>query len=807
MKTLKLLGVVVIAYLTLGYLPLYAEEINVARNKPYTLEALPNSPHGRGGDMNKKLTDGIYSETPPNNVSIWVQDTTVGWYYQIAPTITLDLGENTPIQGVSFSTAAGVADVTWPKNIFLQASTDGIHWYHLGDVRPRADAIASPPEKGRHRFVVNDLNTHARYLRFIVTGKFYIFCDEIEVYRGDESLLQKSLPGIATTLSGSDWAKSEVSRVGIIQRMTKDAAAITKIVEKSESLPNEEKVALTEKLEMLKKEIPQTAMPSLPFKAIMPMNETHAEIFSVYADYLQKTGHQPLSIWKRHRYDLVSLFEEPERGSVELSVDLMKGETRADSFLLTNTQSDIKQATIRLKGIASNGIKLSRSVWTDTIEGEPVADALLEMPLKDGSYTLDLPAGITTKVWVSVDAAQRESGESQGSLQISLGNEIEEIPLRIRVSEIEMKRPRLSFSMWDYTNGQGAWGITPKNLHAAIKTAQDGLVNTPWANPSVLPRPQAEDFDASGNLKRELDFSQLEEWVRRWPEALHYAIFANVPKKFAGAELGSEEFEKRAGVWARTIATKAKSLGIKPGQLILLLLDEPREDIHDEIITGWARIFKREAPEIALMSNPIWADPSKTKNQDAIKLMDILCPNLNSITNAGNSVEKYFQDQRKENNQTLWFYLCSGPVRHFDPSNYYRLMAWKAFNSGATGINFWALGDMGNAPSSWNEYPQPGTSCTPVFIDEDNIGNSIHWQAVQEGVRDYEYLAMLTDALKGKDSSGRELLDKSVSSAVAGYSTNYKWSKPTNRAALDEYRVAILRKLEELGKTADNAQP
>ena len=244
-------------------------------------------------------------------------------------------------------------------------------------------------------------------------------------------------------------------------------------------------------------------------------------------------------------------------------------------------------------------------------------------------------------------------------------------------------------------------------------------------------------------------------------------------------------------------------LGMKPSQLGILLLDEPSKDEQDEIIAAWARVFKAAAPEILLFQDPTWERPDKTKVQEALTLPDILCPNVSIFYKGGPDVAQYFAARRAQG-QKLWFYQCSGPARLFDPSRYHRLQSWHAFKHGAVGLGFWAFGDTGGAPTSWNEYAMGRTAYAPAFLGLEDATDGVHWQAVREGMEDYETLSLLRDAAgrtkNAKLKAQAEALLAEAPAAVLGeYTSEYDWRKDVeDRQAPDTYRLKALALLEKM---------
>lgn len=781
----------------------------MAKGASYRLTPEPNSKDCAGGDARKKLTDGLYASKNgrASSADIWTSDATAGWSHVFAPTITIDLGADQPISGFSFSTAAGRAQVAWPEHIFVHTSVDGTSWFNAGDLVQLSEE--KPPAQGVYRYAVRNLQLHARYVRFIAVATPYIFCDEIEIYRGSKSAYEVTNVGELTNYDGAAWAAEQVEKLRPIKRIEKDLAFVKDAVAANGQKINSVQAAEMNKvLDRLAKEMPPFGdFDPTTFKAIMPLNAAHAEILSVYGQVLNAKGIAPLAISKSHRYDPLAYGGGPSLATdkAALSVNMMGEEKRSDSLLITNASGVSKSLDIRFEGLPENAkdwLRLSYSPWTDTAEGTPVADALVSVEPHESLYQVPLPAGLTTPIWVTVDSAHLAAGKYEGQMVVSSGEQVQRIPIDVRVSPIQLAKPRLSLGMWDESNGRGGRGITEKNRPSAIELMKSSYVDTPIASPSVMQQVSAEDFNEDGTLKAAPDYAELDAWVALWEGARYYGIFLNVDDKFAGSAIDSPDFRKKVISWALALADHAKSLGLKPSQLMLSPVDEPKTEEQDRLVEAWSSAIKASGTGLTVMTNPIWDRPQETKNQKAITEADIVCPNLRIFTEGGASVAEYFAERRK-GGQALWFYLCEGPVRHFDPHSYYRLQAWKAFQHDATGIAFWAFGDLGGARSSWNEYsPQRSLSYAPAFLGEDSTTDSIHWNAVKEGVQDYEYLAMLREALPKANASqqreGQKLLNDSVQAVLKGYSTDYSWTKPADRSVPDRVRSQIISFLEKV---------
>lgn len=783
---------------------------NIARECKVTFSSSPNYGYSLDEGDAVQLTDGEYSPG-----YFWVQKSTVGWSGISPLIVTLDLGKVQPITGLSYNTAAGCAGVAWPSAIMVLVSDDGQTFKLAGDLVTLAakNGLPAAERYSVYRYVTGDLRTRGRFVQLaVVSPSGFTFCDEIEVYRGSDSLMEQEPSGPVVT-DVKELVRGSATKSGIFWRLVTDLGEARAAVE-SAKLPDAQKERLKTRLDAADREIPNLPDPDIEnFKAILPLNETHARILSVYGAVLRSRGLPAFFAWKKNRYDRVQPTEAPDAAprSVSLSVEMMGNEFRSESFLLTNTTDKSVNAALRVQGMPGaprpKWLNVSAVPWTDTSNHAPVAAALPDAEFVNGTYRIPVPAGMTRRIWLSVDSSSLKAGTFSGNLLVEATGQNFRIPLTIRVSPIRMGRPRLSLGMWDYTDGSGGYGINANNLMSAISMMRSHFVDSPWAGSGALPWPEAGDFDGNHQLKKPMDFAHFDEWVKRWPDARRYLVFANVLDRayFAGARMSTPEFNARVGSWAKALKEHMISLGLKPQQLGILLVDEPWNDASDEYIVGWARPIKVAAPEITLFEDTAWERPDLTKIQDAITIADIICPCLQRVYTGGSAAQSYFA-QRRAAGQQLWTYMASGPAKLFDPYRYHRLQAWHCFRFGMVGMGYWAFGDSAGSHTSWNEYTATGTPYTPVFLGKDDVTDGIHWQAVREGIEDYEYLSMLRDAAsKCGDAALKQQAEKLLTEAVdkvlgPRYDMDVSWRGDIDRSVADVYRLQILALLEKMAQ-------
>lgn len=786
--------------------------VNIALGKPYTFSVAPNYSYCTDAGDLTQLTDGEYTTG-----YFWVQKGTVGWTNR-SPVITIDLQAVEPISGLSYSTAAGVAGVFWPRAIPIFVSDDGEEFYYAGELIQMSseNGLPSPTGYSTHRYRTTKLITHGRYVRLVVipTGS-YTFCDEIEVYRGPEGFLELE-PGKKIEGSIDDFVKGILSESGLRNRLLMDLGRLRQRVEEAR-IDGQIRQELLAELARIAPEIPGVPAPPSGFRAIIPLNSLHARMFQVNARLLRACGLPRFIVWHKNRWDMLEPTESPSaekaEGIPQLEVAMMSNEYRSEAFNMTNATDEPLVVKLRIEGLplgANPGyITVHQVEFVDTREGVVIADALpLARKTEDG-FEVDVPSGMTRQVWLTFNPTDIEPGVYDGRIVVMPGNGMQDvsIPLRFRLFPFRFPdRPSISLGVWDYTD-TCAYDITPENRDEAIRNMRQHFVDTPWAQSGTAPWPSSFQFEG-GRLKLVMDFSRFDKWVTDWKGSRNYYIFLSVGDTFGPTRehVGSEFFEMLVSLWAREWAEHIREIGLRPSQFGLLLVDEPHSQEQDRRITAWARAIKAGAPEFVIWEDPTHLEPWKA-SREMFEVCDVLCPNLSIYYRGGERTREFFKELQ-EQGKGLWFYQCAGPARLLDPYYYHRLQHWHAWIQGATGSGFWAYGDAGGA-SPWNEYEaRVGTSYTPVYLDEDSVTDGKHWEAVREGIEDYEYLRMLRDRVNelkeagfsGKALEEAELLLQDAPVRVAGKFEDslLHWSAQKDRSVADIERVRILEALERL---------
>ncbi|MGM0493458.1 MAG: discoidin domain-containing protein [Armatimonadota bacterium] len=771
---------------------------NLALGKPYDVRPSTYGLCAHADDVTTHLTDGEYTEG-----HFWTRPGTVGWRSGGPEFITIDLGEVRPIGGAAYSTAAaGNAGVEWPSQILVFVSEDGEQWHRVGDLVALHTAREPLPPTDQYNTEViwtEELDTHGRFVKLAVfTEGGYIFVDEVEVYRGPDELLaadytSEPIPDIERYMLNQpvfDLQRGELQAV---------REAIAKV-------PAGERAEFTERAKALDAAIQTAAPVDTPgFRAILPMTDVQADIYALRAEVWLAQGKDRVRLWRKNRWDPLGPGEEPTSDATPLvSVEMMQDETRADVLNITSANPRPIRAKLRITGMPGG----ASPDWITVRQVEHVGSRFIPsvaspLPVADregDAWMIDVPAGMTRQVWFEIDSSGLEPGTWEGSVEIaSVAGGRQSVPLQVTVHPLTMPQEKtLSVGGWDYTDSDSHRGLTPENVDLVIEHLRERGVNSPWALSATL---SAGQFDDDGNMVAEPDTGRFDRWVQKWPDSKLYLVFASVGQSFAGAQMGTERFDRQVGQWARFWTEHMTTLGLEPNQLAVLLVDEPRSVEDFETITAWASAIEAAAPEMVIFQDPFIIDDREAMLA-SFEFTDIICPLRGHYI--GHPEWRAMVDEQRERGTDLWFYSCNGPAKTFGPYAYYLAQAWHVYAVGGSGSHFWAFADT-RGESTWNDYVMTGSGAfTPIYLDPTSVTAAKPMEAIRESLQDFEYLVMLERLVEERAAAGaadaelagaRRLLATAAERVIGDDPGEYRWDVERDRTAQDRVRHEILQEL------------
>jgi hypothetical protein len=268
---------------------------NFALGKSYRLYPAPNYRLCTDPGDTRQLTDGQTTDR-----YFWTQTGTVGWQSVAYATVTVDLEEIQPIRGVSLTTAAGTAGVTWPMAVQILVSDDGQSFHDAGDLVGLDQQVRGPWPEGYaiRRLWTDRLRTRGRYVQFVLIplpGGPYIFTDEIQVFRGPDNLRDVPNDPKLATDARRVYERGRLDR-SIRHRWQADLVNLERAIQQS-PLEVSQRDALTAQLQTLRAAVTDPVVDSASFRAVLPIGDWHARLFRLNAALWRAMGYGDLTVW------------------------------------------------------------------------------------------------------------------------------------------------------------------------------------------------------------------------------------------------------------------------------------------------------------------------------------------------------------------------------------------------------------------------------------------------------------------------------------------------------------------------------
>jgi hypothetical protein len=703
---------------------------NLALGKPYTVSRPPSYILSAPPTDTTSLTDGVYTAG-----YFWTQKTTVGWHPVPDVEILIDLQTSAVIDSISFSTARGEdAGVKYPAQIHAFVGPDKSHLLYVGDIAGKLENLPGPYQV--KKFTLSGINARGRYVLLSVVASVNrsIFCDEIEVLQGGSdagrvgSLTLESARRLAKSLR---WPSLELNQLNAFLAESGGPSMFPSLQE----LVNPEEEAsgtLSPHLLTIRRERLGSRFPgqTLLVEEVSP--------WSKLSPYVPITGSHP--------------------GQLQLVSPSGGYDHRA--LLITNLKTSAQKVSLALVPFPAGAPKLfiHHAPFVRSAALEYVPDPLLP----EEGFTL--LSGESRLVLVSV----RGDAPGAWSAQIRLTGDgaTLSVPLSCQVSAVSLpEQMALNAVNWGYLT----FGLISDRRGEAAKDLLAHWTSVVVVPPSLL---KGANMMTPATAK---DFLSLESYLKYYQGATKLLLglgFGTADRKtvagrypFLGMEW-QDEFKR----WYASALLTARRAGFTEHQIYLYPYDEMAEQQIDDFVkfAVWA---KSAIPGVKLYAT--FGESTLRGKQwgKALLYLDIV---------------QWFDGEMPADigrcKAEAWIYNTRVFSRSLSPYSYYRLMAWKAFLKGYTGIGFWAYADTGEETSAWKELQRDFA----VIYEgpKGSIVSSRRWEAWRMGIEDYELLKMYA-ANRGEQAA--KTLAKTV----------YDHPEDTSRA--DEVRRKILVELSSVG--------
>jgi hypothetical protein len=775
--------------------PLPSPGVNLAKGKPCTFDPAPNYGLCTDAGDATDLTDGVY------NGCEWREQGTVGWNVGRSKTLTinLDLGSDQPIGKITFNTVTGGAQVTFPSAVLVFLSSDGKEYRFVGDVLSES----LPQEQYlNHRFALDGLKAWGRYVRLVILpGGFYVFCDEIEVMKGEHTAAQ------AKWADDKPLADGGVVEYALAKKPWVDQKNSTLALLRNASEAVEERVALGAKAqgaEAARKTIAQARAEVLTTADVQEADYWSGPPYRGY-DRLAcgALGRMNAALWPQGRVRLwqdkgwswLKPFAAPKGPAPQIRIEMMGNEWQCASLNVTSCSDQSQELTLKVaeftgpQKLPAGVLSVGQIIHTEAF-GYNFRDDMI-VPVAAGGK-INVPAGLSKRLWLTFKTRGMDlkPGVYTSTITVSIaGKQVGQVPLRLRISPLRFPdQPVCESNTWGYYYEKA---IAGRELEAS-QNLRDHYNTSLVINHAYLPYPKP---DAQGNFTVPLDFTKLDQMIEWYPDCRMWLLWAGWEFGFdrlGTAKFGTPVWEKVFEQWVTQIRDHLAEKGIGRDKFAWYWIDEPGEKAWNERCVPTSQLLKRLDPQMLTWEDPVGGVTAQML-EDALPYFDMYCPPIGYADPARIAV-------CRQTRRPSWLYACASE-KNSDPTAYYRWLVWTAFKLGLGGVGMWVYVDANSVHAS--DYIG-GVSYSLIYGGPTGILNSKRWEAWRQGIGDFEYLTMLRAKMTAAKAAGgkaaavaeaEKLLTEGVDGIVGESPHGGDATKP---AAPDEMRVRMLECLERL---------
>ena len=702
---------------------------NLALKRPYTFSHPPNYGGCTDAGDATDLTDGVY------NGSVWSNKGTVGWVSGAqSKSIEIDLGQICSINGLTFESGADTrTQVTFPLAVMVFLSDDALTYSYAGDL---INESVNQEKHAIHTFKLEGLADQARFVRLqTISGGYYVFVDEIEVLGAKTKGLtpkDRDLPQNAI----SQFAKDRIPRL----RQKNSSLTFLGLAESRLADENgKHKVAANQAraaLNRLRTEImARSEAEKVDYRRGAPFTKLDSRISQEMGEYLSATGRSGLLVKSANPWAPLSPFDWDATATDAGPLIMMQNEWGELAFNLTNatsapmelsiTVADLQAGTIR---VPSTSINLREAKFVEAYGFRLRADAL--MPLKG---KLNIPAGMTKQVWLTINSRGLKLGKYQATISLAGGEVSATKTFTFKITLVAMpEQATLNVTNFSYMH----WPIAKADPTGVAQDLREHYANTQQVISPYLPYFEA---DAEGNFTKPMDFSKMDEYMELLPGTRQWILWTGFDwdhRKMHPKE-GDARRTKVFTRWLKDMIAHMKEKGYGYDDFAFTWIDEPSQKKMREIVKPSSELLRRIDPQAQIWMT-ISGDNTEASLGEFDGLIDIWCPNESKLG------WDFWQGKR------TWFYGSSSEKGR-SPTGHYRYKLWQAFKHGCVGNGFWVYTDSSDL---WDDYA--GTpSYSVVYDGPDGVVSSKRWEAYRAGVEDYELCKMLKDAIVAAKTAGK----------------------------------------------------
>ncbi|WP_440133316.1 discoidin domain-containing protein [Chitinophaga sancti] len=415
---------------------------------------------------------------------------------------------------------------------------------------------------------------------------------------------------------------------------------------------------------------------------------------------------------------LNAVYKPVKRSSDNVTVRTVINGHSYVGFIVTNLSQRKANYTIDAKSDQRTGalVIYTAPFLTSHMNYQQTAD-----PLQVADEQLNLDPG-ESRLFLA-EMTGKGVGNGKNTITVSDGKTSQTVTVSLSVANIRFDESKfaLNTSVWAYLN----YPMLSTRKTAAVKDLYEHHINT-----AAIPAAALGDLAHTSG-------SNLSQYLSAFGNYKPRTLLLNI--NFLSQEnLGyckkndfmSDDWKADFKTWFQNLSKIITQSGWNMQNVYLYPYDEIAEENADKLL-AFAKWAKSAIPGVKLYMTV--GKLSKDKIGQLSQYMDIMQIHEDVMPAVTPVADKY------------WMYATKGNAELLSPYSYYRLMSWKAFSNGYTGVGFWAYADSKD-PSFNNilktRYFAASTNYAAVYVDGNNIVSSRRWEGFMMGVEDYELLQL-----------------------------------------------------------------
>ncbi len=669
--------------------------VNLILNKSYSLSPNPN--YGLSSDdlLRTLLTDGYYTTG-----HFWTSKTTVGWNQSGLIRLDFDLNEFCKINDIHVRTARGIkSGVSFPSRADVYVSADLKNYKYAGNIFEGADL--SDGDYLVRQFHSPLINASARYVTIFISPKGnYTFLDEVEIF------------GEPAVNNDTVYTISDAQLIPYQNNIL--------------SVEHSKKTLLYLRDRQRKSGVTSFFDVDADYEI--------SRLFEANVDHLRNYHQKCLLFWNGSPWDVFTPVDIPSLEPLNipsLNFQMLTNGTSCQSVNFISTYPKISDVDVSI-------------VWNDSHANHPeiLIQESIPVSTKSGTVLCDPLRPIKDKILLNPGEARQlfltakgdvPSGNFAGFLRVVCSENASKfmIPFQVRVFQKSALGGDLPCSnTWAYLS----WRLIKDIPNKALQDLQTHHVNIGIIHPSQIPWPKADTHALSVAEVVKFDGMLSSLKGSRYILLFLHLRDDKILEKFGNytdKALWNEALEK----WITSIRERCIKVGYDPEKILFYPVDEPQNSAHVEKIVNFSEVLKKVDPQLRTYTT---IDRIGRLSKSDFYSLAQACSVLQIEENDLLSDEaRYVKSLGRE----LWVYGVSGE-KTVSPMQGYRLMAWRAFRGGATGIGFWAYADTGREGTAWSDIDGLRPDFSVIYEGNNTIISSKRWEAWREGCEDYALLGL-----------------------------------------------------------------